>query len=767
MTVQNQSYTPPPRRRSSQTVRRELRRRVKGKPTRSGAMTSLMSLLGQSFGKALLLVLVVVLIAGFLLGGLGGGMLVGYLMTAQPISVVVEQIKNTNETGHILDQNGEDVAILTGSQNINREYVSFMSVQHTYIDDAFKAIEDERYDDHIGIDAKRIGSAVFSAMANSGTATHGGSTITQQTVKMISGADQISAQRKVQEWYNAIRLEQEKSKDEIMELYINLVPMGNSYVGIQSAAKAYFEKEAAELNLLECAFLAGIPNRPATYNPLTENGRRNALRRMRIVLAKMYELEMIDQDEYEEALNTELVFRKTPPRVSSSQVNSFFVDYVIQMVIQDLVDKRGYSEQMATLAVYNHGLRIETTLDQDAQAKAEEVFRTEEYFSKDPAALSHLPSGPSGSIVIIDNDANPGQVKAMVGGYGEKSANFVLNRATNAQRQPGSSIKPLNVYGPALDTGKLTAASILTDQVVYFDDKNPTTPYPKNADGGYEGNMTVRRAIERSRNTTAAYVWQEVIGGETSVSYLELLGIDRTTELFVSTAMGGFTYGMTTMEMAGGFATFANDGLYTKPYVYTRVLDYDGNVLLENRPEFTSVFKPETAFIITDILKGVLNNPGGTAAGRGLDNSMPAAGKTGTTDDNIDKWFVGYTPYYTAAVWYGFDNEFGRRTEILSVDRNNAIHIWQAAMNALHEDLEPKDFERPESVLTATICVESGMKATTYCPQTRSEYFIPGVILNPSAECSLHGTPEPEPEPEPTPDIIIDQEIVQPVQPVE
>ena len=560
MTVQNQSYTPPPRRRSSQTVRRELRRRVKGKPTRSGAMTSLMSLLGQSFGKALLLVLVVVLIAGFLLGGLGGGMLVGYLMTAQPISVVVEQIKNTNETGHILDQNGEDVAILTGSQNINREYVSFMSVQHTYIDDAFKAIEDERYDDHIGIDAKRIGSAVFSAMANSGTATHGGSTITQQTVKMISGADQISAQRKVQEWYNAIRLEQEKSKDEIMELYINLVPMGNSYVGIQSAAKAYFEKEAAELNLLECAFLAGIPNRPATYNPLTENGRRNALRRMRIVLAKMYELEMIDQDEYEEALNTELVFRKTPPRVSSSQVNSFFVDYVIQMVIQDLVDKRGYSEQMATLAVYNHGLRIETTLDQDAQAKAEEVFRTEEYFSKDPAALSHLPSGPSGSIVIIDNDANPGQVKAMVGGYGEKSANFVLNRATNAQRQPGSSIKPLNVYGPALDTGKLTAASILTDQVVYFDDKNPTTPYPKNADGGYEGNMTVRRAIERSRNTTAAYVWQEVIGGETSVSYLELLGIDRTTELFVSTAMGGFTYGMTTMEMAGGFATFANDG---------------------------------------------------------------------------------------------------------------------------------------------------------------------------------------------------------------
>lgn len=749
MTVSKNNYNPPPRRRSSQAVRRELRRRVKGKPTRSGAMTGLTKLLGQSFGKALLLVLVIVLIAGFLVGGLGGGMLVGYLTTAQPISIVVEQIKNTNETTHIVDQSGEDVAILTGTQNINREYVSFAAVRDTYIDEAFKAIEDERFDEHIGIDAKRIGSAVFSALANGGTATHGGSTITQQTIKMISGADQISAQRKVQEWYNAIRLEQQKSKDEIMELYINLVPMGNSYVGIQSASKAYFDKDAAELSLVECAFLAGVPNRPATYNPLTENGRRNALRRMRIVLSKMFELEMITEKEYEQALNTELAFRKTPLKVSSSQVNSYFVDYVIQSVIQDLVDKRGYSEQMASLAVYNNGLRIETTLDQDVQSGIEEVFRTQEYFSKEPEKLTHLPSGPNGSIVVIDNNDNPGQVKGMVGGYGEKTANFVLNRATSARRQPGSSIKPLNVYGPALDTGKLTAASILSDQVVYLDDKNPTKPYPKNADGGYEGNMTLRRAVERSRNTIAAYVWQNVIGGDTAVSYLEKVGIDRTEEKFVSTAMGGFTTGLTTLEMAGGFATFANQGLYTEPYVYTRVLDFEGNVLLENRPEFTQAYKPETAFIITDILQGVLNNPGGTAAGKGLEN-MPAGGKTGTTDDNIDKWFVGYSPYYTAAVWYGFDNEFGRRTEILSADRSNAIYIWQAAMNKIHEGLERKEFVKPETVVSETICTISGMKATEYCPSTKSEYFIPGVLINPSEECTLH-LPEPEPSPTPAP----------------
>jgi penicillin-binding protein 1A len=238
------------------------------------------------------------MIAGLLLGGLGGGMLVGYITTAQPL--YIDQIKNTNETTHIVDQNKEDVAILTGTQNINREYVAFAAVEHTYINEAFMAIEDERFEEHIGIDPKRIGSAILSALANGGSATHGGSTITQQTVKMISGADQISAQRKIQEWFNAIELEKQKSKDEIMELYINLVPMGNSYVGIQSAAKAYFDKDAADLNLTECAFLAGVPNRPATYNPLTENGRRNALRRMRIVLSKMYELGMISESEYEQ-----------------------------------------------------------------------------------------------------------------------------------------------------------------------------------------------------------------------------------------------------------------------------------------------------------------------------------------------------------------------------------------------------------------------------------------------------------------------------------
>lgn len=732
-------YAPPPRRRSDQAVRRELKHRIKGKPTHSGAIMGITRLLGVSLGKALALIVIIVAIIGFLVGGLGFGMLIGYISTAQPI--FVDQIKNTNEVSHILDQNKEDIAILTGSQNINREFVTFTAVENTYIDEAFKAIEDERFDEHIGIDPRRIGSAVLSALSNGGAATHGGSTITQQTVKMISGADQISAQRKIQEWFNAIELEKQKSKDEIMELYINLVPMGNSYVGIQSASKAYFNKEASQLNLTECAFLAGVPNRPSTYNPLTENGRRNALRRMRIVLGKMYELGMISEKEYKEALDTELIFRDTPMKVSANQVNSYFVDYIIQTVINDLVERRGYSEQMASLAVYNHGLTIETTMDPGIQSKVEEVFYTQEYFSREPSALSHLPSGPQGSIVIVDNLKNPGQVKAMVGGYGEKTANFVLNRATSAKRQPGSSIKPLNVYAPALDTGKVTAASIVSDKPVYLNPHDPTEIYPKNADFGYLGNIPLRRAVEMSRNTVAAQVLVDVIGFDTSLSYLHQVGIDSQDRL-VSSAMGALTYGVTTMEMAGAYSTFANNGFYTDPYMYTRVLDYDGNVLLENRPEFDEVYKPETAFVITDILRGVLTQ--GTAAGYSL-NNMPAAGKTGTTDDNIDKWFCGYTPYYTAAVWYGFDNEFGRRTEIIRVDQNNAIRIWQAAMNSIHEGLEPRDFNKPETITSATICKDSGMIAGPDCPNQQGEYFIPGVLLNPKDPCNLH-LPEPEPE---------------------
>jgi len=743
-------YTPPPRRRSNIAVRKELYRHLRGKPTHSSSLISIPKVVGTAVSRALMLFVLILLVMAFLIGGIGGGMLVGYITTAAPVTT--DHIKTSNETTRIKDASGQDVAILTGSQNINREYISFAEVKGTYIDEAFKAIEDERFDTHIGIDPRRIFSAVLSALSNGGSPSHGGSTISQQTIKLVSGADEVSAQRKVQEWYKAILLEQEKSKDEIMELYVNLVPMGNSYVGIQSAAKAYFDKDAKDLTLVESAFLAGIPNRPSTYNPLTETGKRNALRRMRIVLSKMYELEMITRSMYERALDTELVFRKKPPAVSATQINSYFVDYVIGEVIDDLMEKRGFSYDIAAFTVYNGGLTIETTLDSEVQAQAEATFNDQALFITDMDNLIDMPEKPNGSVVVIDNLEHPGQIKAMVGGFGQKTGNFVLNRAVDAYRSPGSSMKPLAVYGPALDMGKISAASVFTDMEYFLDDKNPTVPYPKNSYRTYKGNISVRNALKYSSNTIAVYIIKYVLGTESASLYLRQVGIDRPEDSEnVSMALGSFGKGMSAYEMAGAYAAFANNGLYTEPYAYTRVLDINGNVLLENKSQYVEVYKPETAYILTDILKGVFTS-GGTADTSGLGN-MPAAGKTGTTDNNRDKWFCGSTRYYTAAVWYGYDNLLGLTT-IPKDDQKNAIRIWQDLMSRIHADKEELDFIRPDGVIVMTVCPDSGQKVSPYCPVAVREYFIPGALMNPSEQCTLH---EPLPTPSPAPEPGLDQ----------
>jgi penicillin-binding protein 1A len=383
------------------------------------------------------------------------------------------------------------------------------------------------------------------------------------------------------------------------------------------------------------------------------------------------------------------------------------------------------------------------------QSAAEGTFSNQDLFCTDVSLLEDLPEKPTGSIVIIENKPSPGQIKAIVGGFGKKTGNFVLNRAVSAYRQPGSSIKPLDVYAPAIDTGKITPASVFTDMELFYNPEEPLKPYPKNSYSGFKGNMNVRWAITISCNTIAAQVWKNMLGGETSLEYLKRVGIDRSGENYVSIALGGFNKGMTTLEMTGAYATFANHGLYTEPYAYTKVIDADGNVLLENRPEFTQVYKPETAFIMADIMKDVLRS-GGTANGFGVEG-MPTAGKTGTTDENRDKWFCGFTPYYTAAVWYGYDNRLGQ-TKILDGDKRNATRIWQDVMNKIHAGLESVDFEMPSSVLKIKICKDSGMKAGEFCPKESltSEYFLPGAIMNPTAECTLH-TPEPTPTPIPTP----------------
>ena len=724
----------------------ELRRILKGKPTVSGFNRSLKHEIISFVASVFKIALVAILCVVFGFGGFGAGMLLGYVSMTKPLSIA--DITQTDEvqTSFVYDSQGNVIARLTGSQNVDRIYVPISEIRNTYLEEAVISIEDERFYEHSGIDIRRIGSAVLSALANGGSATHGGSTITQQTVKLISGNDQHSTSRKIQEWFSAMNLEQELSKDEIMELYLNLAPMGNNYVGVQAAAQNYFGKNASELNLAECAFLAGLPKSPSYYNPLRESGRRNALRRQRIVLSKMYELGYITEEEYQNALNTELLFRSNETQ-SSNDINSYFTEYAISEVINDVATARNISVDLAATIVYNRGYHIYTTLEPDVQAVLDEAFSTRDLFQQDPTLLVDYPEKPQAGMVIIN--VQTGAIAGMQGGYGPKPGNMVLNRATQAYRSTGSSIKPIIDYAPAIELGIIVPSMIYVDEESHLDPNNPAAAWPLNADRSYAGPMTIRRAVATSKNTIAVKVWYDV-GGETALWFLMQEGIDMTAEgAYPAQAIGSFTTGITPLQMCGAFNTLASGGTYTEPYAYTQVLDSNDNVVLTKTPESHRVYSAETAFIMSDILEDVITNGTATGTVSIITNAdgeyIATAGKTGTTDANLDKWFCGYTPYYCGAVWYGYDNRL-RQTLIPTIDKPNANRIWYYVMSRIHQNLPGASFTRPDNVLEMEVC-ESGYYPNEYCRAagtTVTDYFILGSYLTPTQDnvCPIHTASE-------------------------
>ena len=580
----------------------ELRSQLKGKPTKCGFNRSLTHEIVSFVGDILKIGIVAVLCLFFTFGGFGAGMLLGYASTTKPLSIGDLTSAEESQTSFVYDSENNVIAKLTGSENVDRIYVSYSEIRNTYLDDAIIAIEDERFREHSGIDIKRIGSALISAIANGGSATHGGSTITQQTVKLISGQDEHSTSRKVQEWFSAMQLEQNLSKDEILELYINLAPMGNNYVGVQAAAMNYFGKNASELTLPECALIAGLPKSPSYYNPLRESGRRNAQRRMRTILGKMYELGMITEEEYEEALNTELEFKQRSTDRTST-VNSYFVEYAISEVIGDIAVQRGISRSLAASLVYNRGYHIYTTLEPRPQEVLDDAFKDRDLFQEDPDRIADYPEKPNASMVVINNAT--GAIAAMQGGYGEKTMNLSLNRAVSTHRNPGSSIKPLLDYGPAFELGLIAPGTVVWDEPKHLDPTRPDVDWPVNYGRTYSGEITIRTALTYSLNTIAAELWTEV-GGDTALWYLKQVGIDRTAEgAFPSQSVGGFTKGMTTLEMAAAYHTFATGGTYVEPYAYTQVLDSEGNVIVKSDPISYRVYSEETCFFIADLPTGV------------------------------------------------------------------------------------------------------------------------------------------------------------------
>ncbi|WP_027622209.1 transglycosylase domain-containing protein [Acetivibrio clariflavus] len=695
--------------------------------TKTGKKKQQISLI-RVIGNLIKVLILFAFTIGVIFAGIVGGAVFAYIKTAEPITA--DQLAIKNQTTYVYDCNNKEICALQGIEN--REMVDFSDIPR-YLRDAFVAIEDKRFYQHSGVDFKRFASAVINFILPGGE-SHGGSTITQQVVKNVTGETRRSIKRKVQEAWRAILLERNLTKDQILEIYMNLIYMGENCYGVQSAAKTYFGKDVKDLTLAECASLAGITNLPAKYNPFTAKGRENNIKRQRIILNEMLELNFITQQEYDEAIKQELVFAESNKRNDkATSTQPYFVDQVILDVKRDLM-AIGYTEDMAIKTIYNNGLRIYTTMDSDIQKAMDEVFLNEEYFTK---VNKNTSQSPQAAMVIID--PKNGQIKAMYGGAGEKIG-IPFNRATSLEKQPGSTIKPIAVYGPAINEGIITAATVIDDVPVYMNGASKGL-YPKNSDGSYAGLTTIRDAITRSVNVVAAKIWNNYLGADLSHEYLKKVNINRDNERTVALSLGGLSKGVSPLQMAAAYVPFVNKGIYYEPTTYTRVEDANGNVILEKKPNFNIVYDEAAAFIMVNMLKDVVNSPDGTASRVKIQNGrMPTAGKTGTTDKNTNKWFVGFTPYYVGATWYGYD----RNVSLSSAELNRAQTIWHAVMDKIHKNLEPVDFEVPSGVVKRTICKYSGKIATELCHKdprgnaVKTEYFIKGTEPGEEDTCDVH-----------------------------
>ena len=606
---------------------------------------------------------------------------------------------------------GQDVVLQKLYGGANRTWVKYEDMPKNLIH-ACIAIEDKRFIDHQGVDWLTTMRACVGMFFGNGTA--GGSTITQQLIKNITGNKEITVRRKLVEIFTALEFEKEHTKDEIMELYLNIIALGENCSGVQSASQVYFGKNVEELDLAECASLIGITNNPSIYDPYI-NPEKNK-ERQETILYEMLDQGYINQQQYDEAVAEELVFRNTSGEShtdGSEEYYSYFEDQVIRDVVGDLCEKTGYEYDIVYKMVMTGGYSIYSTYNPDVQAAVDAVYEN----------LSNVPNTASSqqlqsAIVVCDNKT--GDVIAMAGGVGEKEGSLTWNRATQSYLSPGSTIKPVSVYAPALELGLISPASVYDDTPYSFTD---SSYWPKNSDSTYRGLVTINEAMCQSLNTvpvklvaemTPEYCYtfaKDKMGLSTLVSdYVNSKGEVLSDANLAPMAMGGLTNGVTVRAMAAAYTTFANEGVYRESRTYTKVVDAGGNVVLDNTQSSHVAMKDMTAWYINDMLENTVAYGTGTAAQL---SGMTVAGKTGTTTNDFDRWFAGYTPYYTAVVWCGYDDP----EEIVLTDSstNPAIVLWKQVMQTVHEGLADKQFARPTNVIECTVCSESGLLPTDAC----------------------------------------------------
>ena len=768
------------------------------------ALASHSTMMGKKANVSILRIIFIALIAVLAIGCcMGIGAMRGLIDDAPDISEV--NIVPVGEATFVYDANGDQLQKLTAPDS-NRMPVTIdqipLDLQHAVV-----AIEDERFYEHNGIDIRGILRAGVVGITT-GHFSEGASTITQQLIKNNVFTDWVNEstlerfERKFQEWYLALELEKQvKDKDVILQNYLNTINLGNGNYGVQAAAQDYFGKDVSDLTLSECTVLAGITQNPTKYNPVI-NPENNAKRRQK-VLDHMLDQGYITQEQYDECLADNVYERIQSVEKESESENttySYFIDELTEQVIQDLQDKRGYSEQQAYNALYSGGLRIYTTQDPSIQQICDEEYSDpdnfpsgsqveldyaltlkhangeeenystemlEQYFIQNEssdftvlfnsqesaqahvdaykaavmtegdevvAETVHFTPQPQSSLCIIDQ--HTGYVKAIVGGRGEKSSSLSLNRATNTTRQPGSTFKPLAAYAAALNECGMSLATTFEDEPFTYDNGEPLY----NADRQYHGTVTMREAIVHSYNIPAVKCMIEITP-ELGVEYLQKFGfttlITEPTEINggiyddvnASTAIGGITQGVSNLELTAAYATIANNGTYIKPVFYTKILDADGNVVIDNSPEKTTVIKPSTAYLLTNVMEDVVTEGTGT---RVQFDGMHIAGKTGTTDNYRDLWFCGFTPYYTCSVWAGYDDN-----TVLpqGTYRTYQQTLWRNIMQRIHADLPDTDFKMPSTVQKASICTQTGLLATSSCNAV-TEYFDIDQI--PTQYCSGH-----------------------------
>ncbi len=591
------------------------------------------------------------------------------------------------ETSEVYAANGTRISVLKGEKDVY--YITFDQIP-TYVIQAIISIEDKKFYQHGGVDYKAIVRALIATMRDK-EITQGGSTITQQLARTIFLTSEKTWQRKVEEIYIASEMEKKYSKDQILEFYLNNVYFANGYYGIQAAAKGYFSKDIEDLTLSEICYLLAIPNSPTYYDPVVNPA--NTISRRNLILKAMYDDGVIGDKTYQSALSEEIILNRT-----ANTKNNYVETYIYYCATRELMALDGFefkndfttvegqraydkayeeSYNQWNRSLFTSGYRIYTSIDLNMQNQLQNAIDTnlEEFTDVNDEGIYALQA----AAVCIDNKT--GMTKAIVGGRSQEVTGYTLNRAYQSYRQPGSSIKPLLVYTPALERG-YTPDTIVVDEEI--------EDGPENAGGTYAGEMTLRQAVAVSKNTIAWKLYEELTP-QVGIAYLKKLGFSKIEkdDYGMAACLGGLTVGVSPLEMAKAYETIYNDGYMRNPTCITKITDSKGNVIYETTEEEIEVYKENAARTMTDMLKSVVTD--GTAKGIDL-GDMPVAGKTGTTNSNRDGWFVGYTDYYTTSVWVGYDIP----KEVPGLKGSTyPAKIWNEFMAQIHEGLTPVPFKKP------------------------------------------------------------------------